>query len=282
MGSEDVKVRSNFKKADSTDKKKKSKSRTPMKTKVPPAVLKAARAAARRQRAVAPPPGSKLTELELRTVTPTTRSAYENANQEFEQWAIINGYKAADFKKEAKLDEALVQYINKELFFRGEAVATARYVVYGTIFVRGLPKNKQTLPRARRALAGFSREDPATSEDPAPIEAVAILAHHFLQQPSLVEQLAGLATVVSFDLFTRPTETLEIRKEDIFAPKGRYKTTSVIIAPMPTKDKTLRAALLPVAKPAKSGQYDDTVIAGLPGLGLEWVDQLLRELQKQA
>ena len=181
-----------------------------------------------------------------------------------------------------KLDDAVTTYLNEELFFKGEAVASARATVFGIIWARGLPKERTTLPRARRALSGYAREEPAHAEDPAPIEAVAVIASKLLDENGLLGRLSGLAMLVEFDLFTRPSETLEIRKEDVIVPKGQYKTTSVIIAPLPTKPTTAKAATRAAPKAAKSGEFDDTVLAGLPGLGLEWAAELVQVLKQQA
>ena len=242
--------------------------------------LKEAKAQSRQARALTAPPGSDLSELELRTVGKEARAAYEAHEAEFSTWAVHN--KLGSLKLPQALDRALTAYINHELFFRGESVHVARQTLYGVIYVRGLPKDKTTLPRARRALAGFSREEPPQSEDPAPIEALALIADHLISQDSLSAKLAATALVCSFDLFTRPSETLELRHEDIIPPRGRYKSTSVIVAPLPIKASTLKAATAPAPKSAKSGEFDDTVLAGLPGLGLEWVESLMVKLKEAA
>ena len=39
-------------------------------------------------------------------------------------------------------------------------------------------------------------------------------------QPDLLSILAGLAFATAFDLFLRPSETLDIKREDIVEPKG--------------------------------------------------------------
>lgn len=91
----------------------------------------------------------------------------------------------------------------------------------------------------------------------------------------MLDKLSGLAMIVQFDLFSRTCETLELRHEDIVPPKGRHcKVVSAIIAPLSER----LAAWLPV-KPTQNGDYDDTVIAGLKGMALEWCSEVLLGLK---
>ncbi len=42
--------------------------------------------------------------------------------------------------------------------------------------------------------------------------------------------------MIQFDLFTRPTETLEVRKEHIVTPRGgSYAGVAVVVAPSTTR-----------------------------------------------
>jgi integrase len=151
------------------------------------------------------------------------------------------------------------------------------------------------LPRARRALAGFRKDEPERSEDPLPIEVMAVAAERMLAQPDLISMLSGLALMLQYDLFARPSEMLQVRKEDVIEPRGGgYSGTAVIIAPaatravrqatsfdIMTKPYARRSAVLrrPAARPAKSGEFDDTVKAGLL---VKVAGELLAALKKAA
>ena len=64
------------------------------------------------------------------------------------------------------------------------------------------------MSRCRRALWEFVRDEPDVSTDPLPLQAMVILASDLLYQHCLLDRFAGLALVMSYDLFTRPSETL--------------------------------------------------------------------------
>ena len=223
--------------------------------------------------------GSRLTPVEACSVTPETRLRYGAAFEEFQLWALSLGLKVAHTDL-GSLDDMLVLYLNNVLFKKGDGLPEARAALFGTIFELCLPKGPTTLPRCRRALQGFAKDQPPTSEDPVPIEAAAVIINDLLNAQGFIELLTATAFAVQFDLFTRPSETLNLLYEQVVAPKvGKYRSVAVVIAPQkPTT--ALHGTSTP--KPAKSGEFDDTVIAGLPGLGLEWVPKVLVKLKNLA
>ena len=107
-----------------------------------------------------------------------------------------------------------MKYLN-QLYARGEDVGAARAAVYGTIFYQSLPKGSGSLPRCRRALKGSVKYEPPTSADPTPVEAASVLVAHLVKSGEPAKILAGLAFITAFDLHTRPSETLEILREDV-------------------------------------------------------------------
>ncbi len=72
----------------------------------------------------------------------------------------------------------------------------------------------------------------------------------------------------SYDLFTRPSEILGALSEDVV---GQYRNAVLVVAPMwpASGERSPR-------RPAKSGELDDTVTAGLPGL-----PEILRHLSNR-
>ena len=215
-----------------------------------------------------------LTHAEQASIAKSTREWYTAAYEEFLAWARLEKRPMDDL---AAIDETLVQLLDV-MFHRGEDAGHARAVIFGTMFCLALPKGATTLPRCRRALRGFLKDAPPVSNDPVPIEAAVVLVDALLDSSKLEEKLAGLAFISAFDLFLRPSETLTIRKEDVIAPRrGQYQSVSVIVAPSALVEARLTVK---TQKAAKSGEFDDTVVAGLPGLGLEWVSELVWQLAK--
>ena len=216
---------------------------------------KATRAERRRQVADMPPLEFPLAAAELKAVSAVTRDLYIVAHSKFMQWARKLKMRLP-FDVEAKrLDTALVKYLDEVLFLAGEGAGQARNTLFGTMFCRSLPRHASTLPRARRALKGFVRDEPSTSKDPIPLEAVILIVRDLLTQDALLDKLAAFALVMSFDLFTRPSETLRIEARDVVAPTAkRYKVVSVMIAQTETYDDLAYHADDTTAFQAKIGQ----------------------------
>jgi integrase len=226
-------------------------------------------------------------------VSAATREKYSEAFEEFREWSLRRGRPVLKLRGNVDLiDNLVVAYMN-ELFTNGEATHTAQTALFGIIFCLGLGKGAQTLPRSRRALQGFRRDEPNVSEDPMPLEIAAVVAEKLAMAPDLVSHLSALALIIQFDLFTRPSETLEIRAQDIVEAKGGdYKGIAVVIAPSTTaavrqaacfassaatvRRKRTAVFRRPAAKPAKSGEYDDTIKANLL---FPWTGDLLKAMK---
>jgi hypothetical protein len=230
------------------------------------------RAKRRATRASAVAPSPLQTAAEADSVGEATKKLYQAAYSAFLAWAKKKGHLSAKRAASGELDNLLVAYLDSELYRKGCDAADAKNAIFGTIFCRSLPKGSNSLPRCRRALAGFLKDEPPTSEDPCPIEAAAVIALALLKKESLETTLSALAFLVSYDLFTRPSELLSASPEDVVVPSvGQYQGISLVVAPMRKKGETHTVG----RKPAKSGEFDDTVIANLPGLGLGFVGRIL-------
>ena len=88
------------------------------------------------------------------------------------------------------------------------------------------------MSRCRRALWEFVRDEPDLSTDPLPLHAMVMLASDFLNQHRVLDKCAGFALVMSYDLFTRPSETLNTSRATFSssASSAGYRSVSVIIA----------------------------------------------------
>ena len=235
------------------------------------------RVARRAARRVASRAASVPTAAEAQSVGDKTRLVYETAYGDFRRWAQKCGHRDVSTMLPDNLDLLLVDFIDKVLYQTGQDASAVKNVLFGTIYSRSLPRGAGTLPRCRRALAGFLKDEPPVSEDPCPIEAAALLVDWLMRRVGLEPKLAGLAFLCSYDLLTRPSETLALKPLDVVAPGvAKYQQTSVIVAPSGPPGS------MGGRQPAKSGEFDDTVIAGLKGMRLEFVPMVLRHLKSIA
>jgi hypothetical protein len=103
-----------------------------------------------------------------------------------------------------------------------------------------------------------------------------VLAEWLLTRKTLRPKVAGPASLSSHDLFTRPSGIVGALSEDVVVPAvGKYRSTALAIVPVrPASGER------PSRRPVKSGEFDDTVIAGGPGLQLTFVPEILRHLKK--
>ena len=158
----------------------------------------------------------------------------------------------------ATLDRVLVRHLDKELFRNGERAR--RLALFGTIYCRGVPRHPHITSRCRRALRSFVRDEPGFSKDPLPPQALVIWSSDLLMRHSLLDKLAGLALVMSYDLPTRQSETLKISSRDVIALKRGDSSQC---------QSSFRRAWLQATRqqhnPRKNGQFDDTVVSGLLG-----------------
>ena len=83
-----------------------------------------------------------------------------------------------------------------------EGHAKARNTLHGLVFERSLPKDKTSLPRSRKALAGFAKDAPYDMRDPMPVEALALIVDWLIKSPLvLLRVLAAIALTCSFDMY---------------------------------------------------------------------------------
>jgi hypothetical protein len=114
------------------------------------------------------------------------------------------------------------------------------------------------------------KEVPSNARDPMPFEALLLLTDTLLQEPTLPKVLTAIGLHLSFDLYLRPSEVLNLRRTSVVPPQGRkYPRWAVIIAPFGTENR-----------PSKNKEFDDTVLASPPGADRDYVQRLLETLHK--
>ena len=253
---------------------------------------RAAKLEARRRPSAAPPTTSPLdadvplTEPEEFSVSPDLMAKYLAEAAEFAAWAQKAPEVAGlSLRDPEQLDQVLVTYLS-QLFKEGEEGHVARATFYGVIFKRGLPKLKSTLPRSRRGLAGFDKENPVGSRDPAPEEALFLIIDDLLQFDAQFPggDILALATAAAaaqqWDLTGRPSETLGLTRDRVIEPQGRkFPKWAVIFHPKPG---SLRGKARAKARPSKQGSFDDTIFSGLDDAKNGLCAQQLKVLRQQA
>ena len=143
-------------------------------------------------------------------------------------------------------------------------------------------KDPFELPLSKLALAGFAAEAPDAQRDPAPWEAVLLIASSLAELDGAEGLAAARACVLAFEACLRPSEVLSIRSCDVtvLAQQGvnQYPRITVRIAPS-APDTGER----PQSR-TKSGEYDDSVIIG-DAASIKahrgWVALLLSQLKSE-
>lgn len=229
-----------------------------------------ARAAKRQRRygpALAAASDQWLLVCESLSISGPTRGAYQAAVTAFELWASKKRL-TSQLSVVCSLDAALVKYFDY-LFEYGHSAVHARNALNGLVFLRSLPREKATLPRARRALTGYLKAQPAGVRDPLPWEGALLIANLLLAPPRTeVKVLAGCAILLQFDMYMRPIEVPDIVPEAIVRPTGPCKHRGVIVAP---HDAGTR-------KPAKNAAFDHTIFVGVPNAPRDVASIVLRRL----
>ena len=204
------------------------------------------------------------------SVSRETRQAYKDAADEFAAWVAAKRLKVHPVDA---LDDAMTAYID-HLLLQGEEPHQAKYALFGVV-KSGMVKSEDSLPRARQAIAGFSGQSPSVMREPIPVEAAALMAEHLVDVADL-DPMAGLAAcamVLSFDLYLRPSEVIELTKEAVVPPQGtqypKWKW-AVIVAPSGS------------INPAKNREFDDTALASVNDAHRDFVGPLLDVLRRQA
>ena len=119
----------------------------------------------------------------------------------------------------------------EELFAESESTAVWNLAQFGGLYFRRVPRHPHIMSRCRRTLRRFVRDEPGFSKDPQPLGVLVILTSDLLKKHPLLDKLAGLALVMSYDLCTKPSETLTSSSRDVIAHQARgNQSVSISIA----------------------------------------------------
>ncbi|CAK0792469.1 unnamed protein product, partial [Prorocentrum cordatum] len=215
----------------------------PLATKRPRAAARAARAGKRRAAATATPAKAVTTRqhhLKTRSVPAKIAAVYEG-------WRCrtvrIHGRAPlADLGGLGKILEAFVP----ELYFDGEAVSAGRMGLAAVAFSLNLSfADKGVVPRAKRALQGWRKEEPEVARDPCPWVALALTVKQLVKQGVLLQDGCFL-----------PSEVLNIRQAGVADVSARGPL-AVRVAPALPRSPDEQGRPSP---PAKTAKYYDAVL----------------------
>ena len=129
-----------------------------------------------------------------------------------------------------ELDRTLEQYAD-HLYFRGRGVTDLRYAAWGYGFLRDVALSKGVFPCTYAALRGWRRAAPDVQRDPMPWSAVILISHLLASDRGAPEGSleAARALPLQWDTYMRPSEVLELRVDDLLAPRRVKGEWAVVI-----------------------------------------------------
>ncbi|CAK0790753.1 unnamed protein product, partial [Prorocentrum cordatum] len=204
-----------------------------------------------------------LTLLESRTVKKPQEDRYKHIVSQFYLWCATANVATSNT---TQLDSAVTAYLHEQ-FFEGFPSSAGTFLLAALTYCRqDLSPKAPELPRARRALLGFSRAAPNRSRWPLPWPFVALIADALIGRGHWA---AAAATLLCFVFYTRPSELLRLRvKGAVPPPRGGPRALA------------LWALLLTASEnsaPSKTGEFD--VSLSHDNTEFWWVGGLLTRLR---
>ena len=156
------------------------------------------------------------TFLESAAVTAATWVLYTGLVKMFTDFCLAHTYPLDTFPA---IDTAMVNYFHV-LFDDGEeqnagtrllSAWKAVHPVSGHLYSR-------LFPRAERALKGWLKQRPARTRPPMPWIAVVLVATYLLMCPAVLLKEMGLAVLLMFTTYVRPSEMLGILSSELIPP----------------------------------------------------------------
>ena len=203
------------------------------------------------------------TVLEQNAVRPATRAQYQIFFTAFLNWASLTP--ALDLS-DSTLDAKIVDYLT-ELYYRGFGLSVAEKTLASVMhFVPELGKSgPRQIPRAWRAVKGFRRLAPPRSRVAETLPVVAAIATGLVRSGQLE---MALWTLISFGLYLRPSENMQLLEKDLIEPQQPVKFWTFLLCP---EDRGLVS---------KTGVSDDTIPWDVEDLA--WLAKAFPALKKNA
>lgn len=116
-------------------------------------------------------------------------------------------------------------------------MSEARYAIWGLAWILNFAVMRAAFPQVAATLRGWARAAPDRAKDSMPFEAMMLLAHILMSSTDkrLGEHRRAAARILprQWDLYMRPSEALQLRPEDCFAPLRRGQPWAVIVRSSP-------------------------------------------------
>ena len=168
----------------------------------------------------------KMGFTEGRAVSAPMRNRYSNLMMSFDRFCLSVGLSTATAES---ADAALVEYADF-LYFEGfeKAEFSATLAAWADRFPRFTKQGDRKLPRAARALQGFSKLAPASTRPPISWNILCLIALEVLRAGA---PAIALALSVMFVCYFRPGEIFNIEADDVAPPTGQFKHTAINVFP---------------------------------------------------
>ena len=204
-----------------------------------------------------------LSQLELRSVSPTTAEFYLQCVREFCIWS---GTSLESLAGHPRVDELLVDYMNV-LFEKGCKAWKGEKLLAGLCFY--IPHYGRhgalSVPRTVRALKGWQKASPSCSRRPQAWPVWAAIAVEMCRQGYLVE---AVMTMIMMDAYLRPSEMLSLMPASLLPPAPTGVGSWVLLLfPQEFRERS------------KVGASDDTI--PLDSRRLRWLAPVLQELARR-
>ena len=205
---------------------------------------------------------------------PATLVLYQQAAKDFCQLSGLNLKPNSDMKL---LDKHLDKFITQQ-FFEGVSFDQINTMVHGTLFMARLRMKHSALPLTKATMKGFRRLAPSSTREPAPWEAVCLMARHLASRAQKTKDPAPLdaaaAAVLQFDSYARPSATLSLEFQHVIPPPrggtSGGKRWGLVFAPSDELATT------------KTNTQDDTVLLNTPAAHRDWISMIAAALRARA
>eukprot|EP00438_Fugacium_kawagutii_P003956 Skav200396 [mRNA] locus=scaffold1919:156792:162160:- [translate_table: standard] len=151
------------------------------------------------------------TNLERMAVSIAVSKDYTKRMMDFKMFVQHHKLKMNPMKK---LDEALCYYLNS-LYEQGLEYGEGSKSLAAVIDSVPGCGPRHLLPRSRRALQGWQKQDPQKTRPPLPWPLVAAIALHMLENHKLHQ---AALVLVMFSAYLRPGEAVNLQRSDLVAP----------------------------------------------------------------
>ena len=224
-----------------------------------------------KRRAAAVAPVVRKHVLKNNQVKPKTLNLYTALKDEFEVNHRVKVDPDTDVKR---VDSALDRDMTK-LFFDGACKQSAATLMVALCFFMRIRARDAAFPMAKASLRGFGRLSRSSSREPAPWEAVCLMALWLVNHRSTLRHAVRAAALMltQFDCYARPQATLALTKRHVVpAPVGghpRAQFWALVFAPSDEHAVT------------KTGRQDDTVPLNTPEAGRDRIHLLVSALYRK-